>query len=511
MGRTMGGGPAVLGKTRHVHFVGIGGIGMSGIAELLANLGFEVSGSDAKRSAVTDRLATLGIRVDLGHDAAHVGDADVVVISAAVRPLNPEVVEAARRQVPVIPRAEMLAELMRLRFSIAVAGAHGKTTTTSMIALVLERAGLDPTAVIGGRLSAFGSNARLGQGEFMVAEADESDRSFLKLFPTMAVITNIDHEHLESYGGFEDLQQAFVDFANKTPFYGGVVACLDDANLASVLPRMTRRVTTYGLDSADADVIATDVVMGPMSVTATVKRRERHARGSTHSTGSGQARSPRATPARPARVEGRAMAEQPLVPLGTLTLAVPGRHNLLNALAAVAVGMELGLSFDRVASGLKEFRGAERRFDVRGEPDGILVVDDYGHHPTEIAAVLAAAQTLGRRIVVAFQPHRYSRTAALMEAFGPALSTADHIVLTDIYSAGEDPIAGVTIETLGAAIRRSVSVPVDLVPRLEDLVPAIARVAKRGDVVITLGAGSIGSVPDRLVGALATRANEDPS
>jgi UDP-N-acetylmuramate--alanine ligase len=487
-----------------VHFVGIGGIGMSGIAELLANLGFDVSGSDAKRSAVTDRLSTLGIRVNLGHDAAHVGNADVVVISSAVRPANPEVVEAARRQVPVIPRAEMLAELMRLRFSIAVAGAHGKTTTTSMIALVLERAGLDPTAVIGGRLSAFGSNARLGQGEFMVAEADESDRSFLKLFPTMAVITNIDHEHLESYGGFEDLQQAFVDFANKTPFYGGVVACLDDVHLAAVLPRMTRRVTTYGLDSADADVIATDVVMGPMSVTAIVKRRDRLARGSTHSTrstGSGQASSPRAEPS----------VEQALVPLGTLTLAVPGRHNLLNALAAVAVGMELGLSFDRVASGLKEFRGAERRFDVRGEPNGILVVDDYGHHPTEIAAVLAAARTLGRRIVVAFQPHRYSRTAALMEAFGPALSSADVVVLTDIYSAGEDPIDGVTIETLGAAIRRSVSVPLVLVPRLEDLVPMIVRVARRGDLVITLGAGSIGSVPDRLVAAIAGRANSAPT
>jgi UDP-N-acetylmuramate--alanine ligase len=451
-----------------VHFVGIGGIGMSGIAELLANLGFDVSGSDAKRSAVTERLATLGIRVDLGHDAAHLGDADVVVISSAVRATNPEVVEAARRQVPVIPRAEMLAELMRLRFSIAVAGAHGKTTTTSMIALVLERAGLDPTAVIGGRLSAFGSNARLGQGEFMVAEADESDRSFLKLFPTIAVITNIDHEHLENYGGFEDLQQAFVDFANKTPFYGGVVACLDDANLASVLPRMTRRVTTYGLDSAAADVIATDVVMAPMSVTAIVKGRDR-------------------------------------ATLGTLTLAVPGRHNLLNALAAVAVGMELGLSFDRVASGLKDFRGAERRFDIRGEPNGILVVDDYGHHPTEIAAVLAAARTLGRRIVVAFQPHRYSRTASLMEAFGPALAAADHIVLTDIYAAGEDPIAGVTLDTLGASIRRSVTVPVDLVPQLEDLLPAIVRVARPGDVVITLGAGSIGTVPDRLVAELGGR------
>ncbi len=473
----------MLGKTRHVHFVGIGGIGMSGIAELLANLGYAVSGSDTKRSAVTDRLQTLGIRVDAGHDARHVGDADVVVISSAVPATNPEIAEAVRRHVPVIPRAEMLAELMRLRFSIAVAGAHGKTTTTSMIALVLERAGLDPTAVIGGRLSAFGSNARLGRGELMVAEADESDRSFLKLFPTMAVITNIDHEHLENYGGFEDLQQAFVDFANKTPFYGGVVACLDDANLAAVLPRMTRRVITYGLDSAAADVVATDVTLGPMSVTASVARRAR-------------------------RTDATVKA---LEPLGTLTLAVPGRHNLLNALAAVAVGMELGLSFDRVAAGLKDFRGAERRFDVRGEANGILVVDDYGHHPTEIAAVLAAARTLGRRIVVVFQPHRYTRTASLMEAFGPALAAADHIVLTDIYSAGEDPIAGVTLDALGAAVRRGVTAPVDLVPRLDDVVSAIVRVAKPGDVVITLGAGSIGSVPDRLVAALGGGAISAPT
>ena len=457
-----------------MHFVGIGGIGMSGIAELLANLGYVVSGSDEKRSAVTDRLGTLGIRVDAGHTAANVGDADVVVTSSAVPGENPEVVEAVRRQVPVIPRAEMLAELMRLRFSIAVAGAHGKTTTTSMIALVLERAGLDPTAVIGGRLSAFGSNARLGRGELMVAEADESDRSFLKLFPTIAVITNIDHEHLENYGGFADLQQAFVDFANKTPFYGGVVACLDDRNLAAVLPGMTRRVITYGIDAADADVLASDVTLGPMRVTATVARRARRT----------------------------SAAANALEPLGQLTLAVPGRHNLLNALAAVAVGMELGLSFDRVAAGLKDFRGAERRFEVHGEPNGILVVDDYGHHPTEIAAVLAAARASGRRIVVAFQPHRYSRTASLMDAFGPALAAADHVVLTDIYAAGEAPIAGVTLDALAAAVRRSVTAPVDVVPRLEDLVPAIVRVAKSGDIVITLGAGSIGSIPDRLVEAL---------
>jgi UDP-N-acetylmuramate--alanine ligase len=453
----------LLGKTRRVHFIGIGGIGMSGIAELLANLGYLVSGSDEKRSAVTERLAAMGIRVAYGHDAANVGDTDVVVVSSAVRPTNPEVREAVRRQIPVIPRAEMLAELMRLRYAIAVAGAHGKTTTTSMVALVLERAGLDPTAVIGGRLSAFGSNARLGRGELMVAEADESDRSFLKLFPTIAVITNIDYEHLENYGGFDDLQQAFVDFANKVPFYGAVVACADDPNLAAILPRLTRRVVTYGLDRP-ADVTARDVSFRPFGSAATVERR-----GS---------------------------------PLGALELSVPGRHNLQNALAAVAVGLELDLRFDQIAAGLRDFRGAERRFDVRGEPNGILVVDDYGHHPTEIAAVLAAARTLGRRIIVAFQPHRYTRTAALLDEFGPALAAADHIVLSDIYAASEDPIPGVTLDALAAAIRARVTAPVDVAPTLDDVVAAVVKAARPGDVVITLGAGSIGTVPDRLMEAL---------
>jgi UDP-N-acetylmuramate--alanine ligase len=465
----------LLGKTRRVHFIGIGGIGMSGIAELLANLGYVVSGSDEKRSPVTDRLETIGIRVAYTHEAANVGDAEVVVVSAAVRPANPEVREAARRQIPVIPRAEMLAELMRLRFSIAVAGSHGKTTTTSMIALVLERAGLDPTAVIGGRLRAFGGNARLGRGELMVAEADESDRSFLKLFPTIAVITNIDHEHLENYGGFDDLQQAFVDFANKVPFYGGVVACADDASLAAVLPRMTRRVTTYGLETkTEADITASGVVLGPFAVHAIVER----------------------------RTAGAAGGESARTALGPLTLNVSGRHNLQNALAAIAVGLELGLPFERITAGLADFRGVERRFEVRGEPHGILVIDDYGHHPTEIAAVLEAARTLGRRLVVAFQPHRHSRTAALMNAFGPALAAADYVVLTDIYSAGEDPIDGVTLDALAAAIRRTAKGTVEVVPRVEDVAPALVRAARRGDVVLTLGAGSIGGVPDRLVAAL---------
>ncbi|MGE0704856.1 MAG: UDP-N-acetylmuramate--L-alanine ligase [Vicinamibacterales bacterium] len=468
----------MLGRTRHVHFIGIGGIGMSGIAELLANLGYVVSGSDAKASPVTRRLESLGIKVFEGHDAAHVGNAEVVVVSSAVRPSNAEVVEATRRQVPVIPRAEMLAELMRLRYSIAVAGSHGKTTTTSMIALVLERAGLDPTAVIGGRLRAFGSNARLGRGELMVAEADESDRSFLKLFPTLAVMTNIDHEHLESYGGLTDLQQAFADFANKVPFYGAVVACADDERLTHVLPRIARRVVTYGL-RPEADVSAVDVSSGPLSVSAIVRRRV------PGTVGSGQHTT-----------------------LGSLRLGVPGLHNLQNALAATAVGLELDLGFDRIAAGLQDFEGAERRFEVRGDVNGVLVVDDYGHHPTEIAAVIAAARPLGRRIVVAFQPHRYSRTAALLNDFGPALRGVDHLVLTDIYAAGEDPVPGITLERLGTAVRSALTtVPIDLVPRLDDVVSALMKIVRPGDLVITLGAGSISSMADKLVTALSGGGN----
>jgi len=471
-------GRVVLGKTRKVHFVGVGGIGMSGIAELLANLGYAVSGSDEKRSAVTDRLASLGIGVTLGHEATAVGDSDVVVVSSAVPAANPEVIEAIRRQIPVIPRAEMLAELMRLRFSIAVAGAHGKTTTTSMVAFMLERAGLDPTAVVGGRVRAFGSNARLGRGNLMVAEADESDRSFLKLFPSIAVVTNIDHEHLENYGGFDDLLQAFVDFANHVPFYGGVVACADDANLARIIPRMTRRVTTYGLQGQGCDVTATDIRLNPLGVEAVITRRGRRAGGT----------------------------EAVSAPLGSLRLQVPGRHNLQNALAAVTVGLELDVPFDRIASALHEFRGVERRFDIRGEADGILVVDDYGHHPTEIAAVLEAARGLNRRLIVAFQPHRFTRTAALMDAFGPALVEADHIVLADIYGAGEEPLAGITIDALASAIRRSVRATVDVAPSLDEVLTTVLRASRPGDVVMTLGAGSISTVPERLIDALNERA-----
>jgi UDP-N-acetylmuramate--alanine ligase len=463
----------MLGRTRRVHFVGVGGIGMSGIAELLANLGYDVTGSDTKRSDVTSRLeSTCGVHVYEGHAAANVGEADVVVYSSAVRPTNPEVVEAKRRGVPVIPRAEMLAELMRLRFSVAVAGSHGKTTTTSMIAVVLERAGLDPTAVIGGRLSAFGSNARLGRGQYMVAEADESDRSFLLLWPSIAVITNIDDEHMDAYGSFADLQQAFVDFANKVPFYGSVVACVDDPHVAAVLPRVSRRLVTYGF-APEATVVGQDVELGAFGGRCTVAVRRKG-------------------------VEHR---------LGRLELAVPGRHNLLNALAVVTVAECLDVPFDQVAGALYDFHGAERRFQRVGEAGGVLVVDDYGHHPTEIAAVLAAARVaLGRRLVVAFQPHRYSRTARLMDAFGSAFADADEVVLTEIYAASEDPIPGVTIEALAAAIARRAGCPVSLTGTLDELVVALAAKAKPGDAVLTLGAGSIGSVPKRLLRALEEKA-----
>jgi UDP-N-acetylmuramate--alanine ligase len=445
---------------------------MSGIAELLANLGYDVSGSDQKRSETTSRLAGLGVTVHEGHTASNVGGADVVVVSSAVRSDNAEVVEAKRRSIPVIPRAEMLAELMRMRFSIAVAGSHGKTTTTSMIAFVLERGGLDPDAVIGGRLKAFGSNARLGRGEYMVAEADESDRSFLMLWPSLAVITNIDHEHMESYASFAELQQAFADFANKVPFYGSVVACADDAGLAPVLPRVKRRVITYALGNSTASVTASDVELGSFGGRCLV-----HERSS----------------------EGRRR-------LGVLELSIPGRHNLRNALAAVTVAGEVGLTFAQAAGALQAFEGAERRFERLGEAHGVLVVDDYAHHPTEIAAVLAAARaTLGRRLVVVFQPHRYSRTQRLIDAFGPALTAADEIILTDIYAASEAPIPGVTIETLADAVRRDSGRTVHVVKPLEEVVPQVLKVARPGDAVMMLGAGSIGLLSKRLMEALRER------
>lgn len=450
---------------------------MSGIAELLANLGYEVSGSDARQSDVTDRLGTMGVRIATGHDAANLGAADVVVVSSAIPVDNAEAVEAARRRIPVIPRAEMLAELMRLRYGIAIAGTHGKTTTTSMVALVLERAGLDPTAVIGGRLSAFGSNARLGRGDYVVVEADESDRSFLKLSPAIAVVTNIDREHMDSYGSWENLQQAFVDFANKVPFYGAVVACGDDPPVRALRPRITRRLITYGLGTDDhgavPDVSAHGMTLEAFGSHCTVAHR---------------------------------LPDGGRVELGELPLRVPGRHNLLNALGAVAVGLEVGVTFGRIAAALKQFGGAERRFQLLGEERGVMVVDDYGHHPTEIAAVIAAARAgIDRRVMVVFQPHRYSRTSQLMREFGTALGAADEVVLTDIYAAGEAPLPGVTVDALAETVRQAASCPVHVVSKLDALPAAVAALARRGDLIVTLGAGSIGAVAERILEAIRTR------
>ncbi len=463
---------SVLGKTHRIHFVGVGGIGMSGIAELLANLGYRVSGSDAKGSGLTERLASLGVQIAIGHRPENVGDVDVVVFSSAIRDDNPEIVAARSRRIPIIPRAELLGELMRLRFGIAVAGAHGKTSTTSMIALALERAGLDPTAVIGGRLSAFGSNARLGGGACMVAEADESDRSFLKLYPSIAVITNVDREHMEAYGSFADLQQAFVDFANRVPFYGSVVACADDPTLMALRPRFTRRVITYGLTGTETDLSAIDIELTGFTSTCTVVRRSENGVRQT---------------------------------LGPLRLRVAGRHSVQNALAAIAVGLELDVPFNRLVAGLEEFQGAERRFQHFGEVDGVRVVDDYGHHPTEIAAVLAAARAAQpARVIVAFQPHRYSRTRDLMREFGEALATPDEVLLTDIYAASEDPLPGITIEALAEAINRHRTTPVRIVA-LDEVPRALAALARPGDLILTLGAGSIGSIPARVVAELEQR------
>jgi UDP-N-acetylmuramate--alanine ligase len=452
----------VFRRIRHIHFVGIGGAGMSGIAEVLLNLGYEVSGSDLKRSAVTDRLAGLGARVLEGHAGANLGDTQVVVTSTAVRAENPEVVEARRRGIPVIPRAEMLAELMRLKYGVAVAGSHGKTTTTSMVALVLDRGGLDPTVVVGGRLGVLGSGARLGKGEFMVAEADESDRSFLKLSPTIAVVTNIDREHLDTYHDLPDVQDAFVGFMNKVPFYGAAVVCLDDGPVQDVLPRIERRVVTYGL-SPQAQVGAHDVRVTPAGSRYTVLS-------------SGES-------------------------LGEVRLAVPGTHNVVNSLAAVAVGLELGVAFDAIREGLEAFTGVDRRFQVRGQAGGVTVVDDYGHHPTEIRATLEALrQRAGeRRTLVLFQPHRFTRTLALWDDFCRCFHLADVLLLTDVYAASEDPIAGVTAQALAEEIARRGHRHAAYAGDLKQATERLCAEARGGDYVLTLGAGSVWTAGEELL------------
>lgn len=440
---------------------------MSGIAEVLINLGFRVSGSDLKRSGVTDRLQQMGVEISEGHSADNVGLPHVVVRSTAVRDDNPEIVEAHRRSIPVIPRAEMLAELMRLKpHTVAVAGSHGKTTTTSMVATVLGHAGLDPTMVVGGVVGAFGSNAHLGTSDLMVVEADESDRSFLMLTPTIAVVTNIDREHMDYYHDMDDVRACFASFVNKVPFYGSSVLCLDDPNVQAIIPLLERRRLTYGL-SAQADVSAHGIRYdNNFGSTFTVWR-------------------------------GSDVA-------GDLSLRVPGMHNVYNALAAIAVGFELEVSFEKISEGLHSFTGAGRRFQTKGEVGGVLIVDDYGHHPTEIRATLAAAKlgSGGRRIVVLFQPHRYTRTNDLMQEFARSFNNADVLFITDIYAASEDPIEGVTSEALSMAIKRFGHKDVNYVGALDNAAPALRDYVQPGDLVLTLGAGTVNRVSDQLFNLL---------
>ncbi len=449
-------------KRLQVHFVGIGGIGMSGIAEVLINLGYVVSGSDLKESDTTRRLADLGAAIYVGHERRNVGQADVVVTSSAVRLGNPEVEEAKKRSIPVIPRAEMLAELMRMKYGVAVAGSHGKTTTTSLIATVLYEAGLDPTAVIGGKLPSLGSNARLGQGEYLVAEADESDGSFLQLTPTVAVVTNIDPEHLDHYGTMAQLKRAFVDFINRVPFYGLAVLCADHPAVRDLLPSVHKRYVTYGL-GADADFRATQLSFDGLKT-----RFSAHARGEE---------------------------------LGTVELAMPGAHNVQNALAVLAVADFLGVDFDTYARALSTFAGVKRRFTVRGEAGGVMVVDDYGHHHAEVRATLAGARRgfPNRRLVVAFQPHRYTRTRDLLGEFAAAFDDAELVAVSDIYAAGEEPIEGVDSARLVADMRARGHAGAVHIGKRSDVAAQLAPKLRADDIVITLGAGFVWQVGEDLL------------
>lgn len=445
-------------KTQQIHLVGIGGAGMSGIAEVLLTLGYKVTGSDLQASDTTRRLEELGGRIFIGHQESNVGDAQVVVISSAVSRQNPEVLVAKAKQIPVIPRAEMLAELMRLKFGVAIAGAHGKTTTTSMVANVLAQGGLDPTMVIGGKVNALGSHARLGRGDLLVAEADESDGSFLRLSPTIVAVTNLDREHLDHYGSMERINESFLEFVNKVPFYGMAVLCADDDRLRSLFPQIVKRYHTYGLREASGatpDFKAADISLKQWGAEFRAFFRGRN--------------------------------------LGPFRLSVPGIHNVSNALAAIAIGVELDVPVDLIRKALAAFTGVERRFHLRGETNGIMVVDDYGHHPTEIRATLAAAKQgwAERRLMVLFQPHRYTRTRDLLDEFSQAFSDADHLFLTEIYPASEQPIPGVSGSKLAEAIRSVGHPSVTFVERKDQLVDQVLPQIRSGDLVLTLGAGDI--------------------
>ncbi|MBJ6726669.1 UDP-N-acetylmuramate--L-alanine ligase [Geomesophilobacter sediminis] len=460
----------MYGKIEKIHFVGIGGIGMSGIAEVLLNLGYKVSGSDLRGSEITERLAALGGEIFIGHAKENVAQVSVVVISSAVHDDNPEVVEAHERLIPVIPRAEMLAELMRMKYGIAVAGTHGKTTTTSMVATLLSKGGIDPTIVIGGRLNSLGTNARLGQGQFLVAEADESDGSFLLLSPTIAVVTNIDADHLDFYSGIEEIKDTFVEFINKIPFYGLAVLCLDNPNVADIVPKVKKRFTSYGL-SAQADYRATDVKLSGFTTSFVA-----HHKG---------------------------------VRLGEITFSMPGAHNVLNSLAAIAVAMELNIPFEVIREGFAAFGGVGRRFQMKGGAAGVMVVDDYGHHPTEIRATLAAAKNgWDRRLVVVFQPHRYTRTAELFEEFVKAFYDADVLILTDIYPAGEKPIEGVTAEALAARIRRHGQKDVTWISERDLLCDHLESILQPDDILLTLGAGNVWQVGEAMLERLMNKEEE---
>ena len=450
-------------KLNHIHMVGIGGTGMNGIAEVLLNLGYRVSGSDIQENDATRRLAKLGADVAIGHRAENLKDADVVVISSAVREDNVEVQKARARLIPVIPRAEMLAELMRMKYGIAVAGSHGKTTTTSMTALVLEAGGFDPTIIVGGRLNTIGANAKLGAGDFIVAEADESDRSFLCLSPFIAVLTNIDEEHLDQYQSLDDLKKTFVNFANKVPFYCPVILCLDDPNLQSILPAIERRIITYGF-SAQSDLFARDFAFDGFRSASVL-----FAKGKK---------------------------------LGALKLQVPGMHNILNAMAAAAVGLDLDMPARTILEALESYTGTGRRFELRKTIGEVMVIEDYAHHPTEIKATLEAAKRgWPRRVVAVFQPHRYSRLAKLMTEFATAFNQADVLVLTEIYPAGEDPIPGVTGQALYEEVRQFGHKHVFFEPDLKKVAAVLETILAPGDIVLVLGAGNINrTIPDIIAG-----------
>lgn len=442
-------------KAKHIHFVGIGGIGMSGIAEVLLNLGYQVSGSDLRETAITRRLKAMGGTINQGHQAEWIAGANVVVTSTAVKTDNPEVTAAHEQHIPVIPRAEMLAELMRLKkFGIAIAGSHGKTSTTSMVGWLLGQAGLDPTVIIGGTVNAFGTNAKLGEGEFLVAEADESDGSFMKLSPVVEVVTNIDLEHLEFYKDINEIKETFLQFISKIPFYGAAIICIDDPNIAEIFQFIDKRVITYGM-TAQAEVHAREIKTEGLESSFDVYRNDEL--------------------------------------LGRVTITQPGLHYVYNSLAAVCVGLELDISFPVIAEALAGFSGVHRRVEVKGEKQGVMVVDDYGHHPTEVKATLAAMRGAWpkRRLIVLFQPHRYSRTQGLFKEFCTAFHEADVLVMTDIYAASEDPIEGVSGETLLQATRQHGQRQTHFVAQVDDLASEVVPLLKRGDVVLTLGAGNI--------------------